>query len=645
MSFQVISDTLIPSIAGLFFFVYFLYFVMINQPRTASFVHFIIFLVSFSLFLVGRPLQLLLGQYPVQLIIVNIRMTVLFAFSITSITVASNLFTDRKHKPRNGLIYGIGLAAAVIYVVFNTLGTIGSKPIFQWGGLMGYDNLTPDRMPPFYGREVTITTQVAIGILLLINSTINLHASESGESLSKRMENKVFLFNSGVFLFAFTFIIGSLTKQWWLYYFFSIFSTLLFGAGVILDIRELYNNYEKLIPVIKEDIIQNVALSKYSNKKLKELLRCLGKSEKLDTFAVIEVEGLSGTSGFPDGTMKQMSRVESAVKVITKDLDRDAGWNNYLIIPFDDTKIGIVLNVGQSDREIYPIELMEKIQADVRSACSVTTWIGIGRSYPSLDDLRTSYYDALNALEYAQKLEGCFLIHINNIRQDDSIVPRYPAKEKVQLLSALQMGDRESCLAQMEIFLPGFRKFIEFRPESLKLRLLELAGSFIDSAILAGGDEEQLNKLVSECFRDVEFMASMDQAETWLRDLLERILGFVTVIYKSRAAIIVEKASEIMNQRLSEPITNRDVAKELFISSSYFQALFKQEMGSTFVEHLTRLRVEKAKELLLNTTLSITEIAFETGFKNPNYFSSIFRKLEDMPPKDFRGRNTRHRIR
>ena len=241
---------------------------------------------------------------------------------------------------------------------------------------------------------------------------------------------------------------------------------------------------------------------------------------------------------------------------------------------------------------------MERVQTDILSGCSLKTWIGIGRSYGSLDDLRTSYYDALNALEYAQKLEGCYLIHINNIQQDDSVTARYPAKEKVQLLSALQIGDRESCAGHMENFLPRLRKFIEYRPESLKLRLLELAGSFIDTAILAGADEEQLNELARECFRDVEFMTSIDQAEPWLRDLLERILGFVTTIYKSRAAIIVEKANEIMVQHLSEPITNREVAKELCISCSYFQALFKQEMGKTFVEHLTWLRVEKAKELL-----------------------------------------------
>ncbi len=635
MTFQVISDTLIPSIAGLFFFIYFLYFVMINQPRTASFVHFVIFLVSFSLFLVGRPLQLLLGQYPVPLIIVNIRMTILFAFSITSISVASNLFTDRKRKPAKGAIYGIGLIAAVMYVVFNTLGTVGSKTLFQWGGLTGYDNLTPDRMPPFFGREVTISVQVFIGILLLANSTINLLACETEEGRGRRLENKVFLFNSGVFLFACTFIVGSLTKQWWIYYFFSIFSTLLFGAGVILDIRELYNNYEKLIPVIKEDIIQNVALSKYSNRKLKELLRCLGKSEGLDTFAVIEVDDIGGT-------MKQMSRIGSAVKIISRNLDKWTGWNNYLIIPFDDTKIGIVMNIRHPDRDLVPIELMEKVQADIRTGCSLKTWIGIGRSYDSLEDLRTSYYDALSALEYAQRLEGCCLIHINNIQQDESAVPRYPAKEKVQLLSALQMGDRDSSLSLMESFLPRFREFIEYRPESLKLRLLELAGSLTDTAIVAGADERKLNILVEECFRDVEYLATMDQAEVWLRDLLERTLGYVTTTYRSRAAIIVEKANEIMARHLAEPITNRDVARELCISSSYFQALFKQEMGSSFLEHLTRLRIEKAKELLLNSNMTITEIAFETGFKNPNYFSSIFRKLVDMPPKVFRSRNTQH---
>ncbi|HEY9054376.1 MAG TPA: helix-turn-helix transcriptional regulator, partial [Rectinemataceae bacterium] len=87
------------------------------------------------------------------------------------------------------------------------------------------------------------------------------------------------------------------------------------------------------------------------------------------------------------------------------------------------------------------------------------------------------------------------------------------------------------------------------------------------------------------------------------------------------------------------PLSYRDVAKEVFVSPSYFLSLFKQETGQTFVDYLTSLRVEKAKALLASTEKSVMEIADEVGFSNPNYFSSIFKKATGMTAKEYRAKS------
>lgn len=640
MNIQILSNVIIPSITGIFFFVYFVYFAIVNHSRAASFFYFLIFLISFSIFLLGRPLQLLLGPHPVQLITVNIRMLIFCIFSITSITVASNMFSNKNSLVSRWIIYGLGVLFALVYVVFNTLGTVGSSAIFTWGSLTAFETLTPAMRPPFYAREVTIVVQVAIGFLLLIVSLLNLATSGAGEGLKSKLDNKIILFNSGIFLFAATFIIGSFTKQWWLYYFFSMFSATLFGAGVVLDIRELHNNYEQLIPTIKEDIIQNVAFSSYSKQKLKELLRCLGKSDVLDTFAVIGLYADDETPEFRQQTIKRMSRQERLSALLAKKLEIMIGSMNYLIIPLDDSRVGIVLNLLTSGREeINPVELFETIQSQLYSGSDLHLRIGIGGSYEDMEDLRTSYYDALNAIEHAEKLGGNSLIHVSNIRNEDHMEVRFPVKEKARLLAAVKMGDRESSLIALEAFLSAFKVFAADRPDSLKLRLYELAGTLVDGAILVGGDENLLNRLVKESFNDISHLSSYERSEKWLRNLVEQIIQMVNRVHKSRSATIIEKAKEIMRSRFGSQLSYKEVAKELFISSSYFQALFKQETGTTFVEYLTELRIEKAKELLLDSTLTITEISFEVGISNPNYFSSIFKKAMGISAKEFRKRH------
>ncbi len=90
-----------------------------------------------------------------------------------------------------------------------------------------------------------------------------------------------------------------------------------------------------------------------------------------------------------------------------------------------------------------------------------------------------------------------------------------------------------------------------------------------------------------------------------------------------------------------EDISLNVVASSVNISPNYFSTIFSQEMGITFVEYLTKVRMEAAKELLLKTDLRASEIGYQVGYKDPHYFSYIFKKTHGITPKAFRsgGRN------
>ncbi len=630
--FLIASNIIVPAITGLFFFIFFIYFVTVFHSKAPSFIYFVGFLLSFSLFLFGRPLQLLLGVYPIPMIIVNIRMLIFCTFTITTITIASAYFGDQQGSHYKVGIFLIGFFFAIVYIVFNTLGTKGSYPVFSLGDTIAYDGYTPTKTPPFYGREVTIALQVLIGLLLVANSSYRLIAGKKGKPWKVYLRDKVMLFNSGFFLFALMFTIGSFTKQWWLYYFTSIFSAMLFGAGVVSDIRELYNNYEKLVPIIKEDIIQNVAFSKNSCKKLTELFVCLGKSEKPDTFSIIMMKNPEFEEGY------ELGALESVTKICGRVLDDLIGSKNYLPIPLDDRKIGIVLNLKTSFKliDMNEMELFEHLQRTIYGETGFRTAIGIGRSRIDIADLHTSYQEAKHALENAANLPECSVIHIDNIRDNLKSGPKYPTTEKMRLLSSIKLGNQGESLTALHEFLKAFGPFIESNPESLKIRLYELIGAFLDTAITAGGDEEKLNSIVKEWLSDVDRISSYETASRWLTEIVQNVVQFISKIRKTRSSMIVEKAKDIINSRYASQIGYKDVAKELFISSSYFLSLFKQETNSTFVEYLTRIRIERSKELLQNTNKNITEISYEVGFGNPNYFSSTFKKVSGVSAKEFR---------
>jgi AraC-like DNA-binding protein len=100
----------------------------------------------------------------------------------------------------------------------------------------------------------------------------------------------------------------------------------------------------------------------------------------------------------------------------------------------------------------------------------------------------------------------------------------------------------------------------------------------------------------------------------------------------------ITRARQFIEQHLGEDLSLGMVAHAVNASIFYFCKLFKKSTGLTFTEFLNRRRVEKAKNLLLNRNLRISEIAYESGFQSLTHFNRMFRKILGESPSDFRHR-------
>jgi len=100
--------------------------------------------------------------------------------------------------------------------------------------------------------------------------------------------------------------------------------------------------------------------------------------------------------------------------------------------------------------------------------------------------------------------------------------------------------------------------------------------------------------------------------------------------------IAVIRAKDFIQRNLQNDITLSDVAKAACTSTFYICKLFKRHTGMNFTEYVSRLRVDRAKELLANPNLRISEIAYDVGFQSLTHFNRIFRKLEGQAPTAYR---------
>ncbi len=98
----------------------------------------------------------------------------------------------------------------------------------------------------------------------------------------------------------------------------------------------------------------------------------------------------------------------------------------------------------------------------------------------------------------------------------------------------------------------------------------------------------------------------------------------------------LEKVFEFIHSEFAGPITLEECAEKASMSPAYFCRFFKNVTGLAPIHYLLRYRIEKAKELLVETDTPITDIAFQTGFNNQSYFNRVFYQFTQLQPRQFR---------
>lgn len=143
------------------------------------------------------------------------------------------------------------------------------------------------------------------------------------------------------------------------------------------------------------------------------------------------------------------------------------------------------------------------------------------------------------------------------------------------------------------------------------------------------------------------FMIEADSGTEGSRAVLEAlsvevchllIRGFLNrSLLQDRISLRVEidRAVEFMHANIDKKISIKDLSAVAHMSITHFTRVFKNEIGNTPMEYLNRIRLERAKRLLMAGDKSITEIAFECGFSNPSYLSACFRKSYGISPADY----------
>lgn len=135
---------------------------------------------------------------------------------------------------------------------------------------------------------------------------------------------------------------------------------------------------------------------------------------------------------------------------------------------------------------------------------------------------------------------------------------------------------------------------------------------------------------------------SEDDMKPYMLRLMRRAMELNDKEQESQGKKLIKKALEYIEANYArESLSLNEAAGAVDVSANYFSAVFSQEMEMTFTEYVTKKRMEKAKELLRQTEKHSGEIAAEIGFKDPHYFSFVFKKTQGCTPREYRSRGAK----
>lgn len=177
--------------------------------------------------------------------------------------------------------------------------------------------------------------------------------------------------------------------------------------------------------------------------------------------------------------------------------------------------------------------------------------------------------------------------------------------------------------------------------------LLPLFDSKCENMIKNGETAKRLYSIIREMY--YERLAGENGNETIIKADLYRLIVFIlrhekivpeaSRLKRTDNLKNIEKAIQYINDNLSRKLTLEELASISCFSRTYFSALFKELNGLSPWEYINIKRVEKAKNLLLSTDMTILFIANECGFNNISNFNRIFRKITGKNPSDYRRKN------
>lgn len=272
--------------------------------------------------------------------------------------------------------------------------------------------------------------------------------------------------------------------------------------------------------------------------------------------------------------------------------------------------------------------------------------VAIGEPASRLSLIKQCYYSAMRAYSFRYLCDGQHILRYSNLekKQDSSSRKDGECLKNVDVNALnpaiLQKFLGNGLMEEVEGFVRDYFYAIGKEPmESLVFRnyvVLNVRFSVISFLKKLGCSYTDTDDRETEAVME-ETSKSTEAAISYAQDLIKKAIEIRDENAGNQTKNVLQGAVEFINSHyMDEELSLNTAAHVANVSANHFSTLFSQNMGQTFIEYLTSLRMSKSRELLRCTAKRSSEIAGEVGYKDAHYFSYLFKKTQGMTPSEYR---------
>ncbi len=264
------------------------------------------------------------------------------------------------------------------------------------------------------------------------------------------------------------------------------------------------------------------------------------------------------------------------------------------------------------------------------------------RLFKAMQSAKTYDFDLFDLLQRRAKIQSDIAEKLierkGNGEHGQGVV--YQKQEK--LLQSIQYGEtsqiRDNVHAVLsEIYIEAITNL-----GLLKFRMLELFVLTSRTILSVGGKVEDFYHLTNQFSKNTEELDDIYTFSLWLTDVLNDFID--AVIRKREKAGNINRALHLIRRNCGRKLTITEVCAAVAMSKSRFSEAFRQETGMSFSQYLLQHRVERAKKLMNEGNLTLSDIALQTGFYDQSHFTKTFKRLTGDAPSRYSARTRRRPV-